>query len=130
MGEVGTGRLLVFDGTNLSSITEVYDKQYSAVPNNFILFQNYPNPFNPATKISWQSPVNSWQTLKVYDVLGNEVATLSDEFKEAGQYEVEFKVGQTSSLSSGVYFYQLRVTNSSKGTEQIFVETKKMVLMK
>ncbi|MFN3871906.1 MAG: two-component regulator propeller domain-containing protein [Ignavibacterium sp.] len=130
MGEVGTGRLLVFDGTNLSSITDVNDEQYSEVPNNFILYQNYPNPFNPSTKISWQSPVSSWQTLKVYDVLGNVVATLFDEFKEAGNYEVEFKEGQTSSLSSGVYFYQLRVTNFSKGTEQIFIETKKMVLMK
>ncbi len=133
MGEVGTGRLLVFDGTNLSSITDVNDEQYSEVPNNFILYQNYPNPFNPGTKISWQSPVSSWQTLKVYDILGNEVATLVDEFREAGRYEVEFNAVETRrgvSLPSGVYFYQLRVTNSSKGTEQIFVETKKMVLMK
>ncbi len=49
-----------------------------------MLFQNYPNPFNPTTKISWQSPIGSHQTLKIYDVLGNEVATLVDEFKPSG----------------------------------------------
>ncbi len=60
------------------------------LPTEYELTQNYPNPFNPSTKISWQSPVGSHQTLKVYDVLGNEVATLVDEFREAGSYEVEF----------------------------------------
>ena len=54
------------------------------LPTEFALAQNYPNPFNPSTKISWQSPVSSWQTLKVYDVLGNEVATLVNEEKPAG----------------------------------------------
>ena len=59
-------------------------------PSDFTLYQNYPNPFNPSTKISWQSPVSSWQTIKVYDVLGNEVAALVDEYKPAGNYDVEF----------------------------------------
>ena len=59
-------------------------------PTNFSLQQNYPNPFNPSTKISWQSPVSSKQTIKVFDVLGNEVATLVDEYREAGRYEVKF----------------------------------------
>src|SRR3989339_1262823 len=72
----------------------------------FKLYQNYPNPFNPSTKISWQSPVSSWQSLKVYDVLGNEVATLVDEFKSAGSYEVEFSA--KGGLASGFYFYQLK----------------------
>ena len=71
----------------------------------FHLYQNYPNPFNPSTKISWQSPVSSWQTLKVYDVLGNEVASLVDEFKPAGINEVNF---DGSKFSSGIYFYQLK----------------------
>ena len=98
------------------------------IPVNFILEQNYPNPFNPITKISWQSPVGSLQTLKVYDILGNEIATLVDEFKSAGNYEVEFNVGQSAdvgsrpAITSGIYFYQLR--NGS------FVVTKKMILLK
>jgi hypothetical protein len=95
------------------------------------LEQNYPNPFNPTTKISWQSPVSSWQTLRVYDILGNEVATLVNEYKPAGSYEVELDV---SGLSSGVYFYQLRAapeTSSPKGQAgRSFVETKKMILAK
>ncbi len=92
-------------------------------PTSFSLDQNYPNPFNPSTKISWQSPVAGWQTLKVYDVLGNEVATLVDEFREAGSYEVEFKSAVGSlQLASGIYYYQLKAGN--------FIQTKKMMLMK
>jgi Secretion system C-terminal sorting domain len=86
---------------------------------NFILLQNYPNPFNPSTKISWQVPVGSWQTLKIYDVLGNEVATLVDEYKPAGSYEVEWNA---SEYPSGVYFYQLTTGN--------YIETMKMILLK
>ncbi|MGB5531335.1 MAG: T9SS type A sorting domain-containing protein, partial [Ignavibacteriaceae bacterium] len=85
----------------------------------YALHQSYPNPFNPSTIISWQSPVGSWQTLKVYDVLGNEVTILVDEYKPAGKYEVEFNA---TYLPSGVYFYQLKAGD--------FVETKKMLLLK
>ena len=94
-----------------------------SLPTDFKLYQNYPNPFNPSTKISWQSPVGSWQTLKVYDVLGNEVARLIDEYRNAGSYEVEFKstVGSRQ-LTSGIYFYKLKAGD--------FVETKKMILIK
>jgi hypothetical protein len=88
-------------------------------PSSFELSQNYPNPFNPTTKISWQSPVSSWQTLKVYDVLGNEVATLVNEHREAGSYEVEF---DASKLSSGTYLFKLQSGS--------FVETKKMTLLR
>ncbi|WP_304131172.1 T9SS type A sorting domain-containing protein [Ignavibacterium album] len=94
-------------------------------PREFSLKQNYPNPFNPSTKINWQSPVSGYTTLKVYDVLGNEVATLVDEYKDAGSYEVEFNAVETRrgvSLPSGVYFYKLQAGE--------FVETKKMILMK
>ncbi|OGU36537.1 MAG: hypothetical protein A2315_01820 [Ignavibacteria bacterium RIFOXYB2_FULL_35_12] len=83
------------------------------------LEQNYPNPFNPSTKISWQFPVSSWQTLKVYDVIGNDVATLVDEFRPAGNYEVEFTA---SNLASGIYFYQLKTGS--------LIETKKMILLR
>ena len=90
---------------------------------SYKLFQNYPNPFNPSTKISWQSPVGSWQTLKVYDVLGNEVVTLVNEYKPAGTYEVEFKstVGSLQ-LASGMYFYTLNVRN--------YTQTKKMIILR
>lgn len=86
------------------------------------LHQNYPNPFNPSTKISWQSPVSNWQTLKVFDVLGRQVATLVDEYKEAGYHEVEFNSSAVGGgLASGVYYYRLKVDT--------FVETKKMILL-
>lgn len=88
-------------------------------PIEFNLYQNYPNPFNPTTKISWKSPVSSWQTLKVYDILGNEVATLVDGYKPAGSYQVEFNA---SGLTSGVYFYELKAGEYSN--------IKKLILMK
>ncbi|MFN3872460.1 MAG: T9SS type A sorting domain-containing protein [Ignavibacterium sp.] len=102
----------------LDSPTGIED-EYNLMPNDFVLYQNYPNPFNPSTKISWQSPVSSHQTLKVYDVLGNEVATLVDEFRDAGRYEIEF---DASILSSGIYFYRLQAGS--------FIQTKKMILIK
>ncbi|MCS7054031.1 MAG: T9SS type A sorting domain-containing protein, partial [Ignavibacterium sp.] len=88
----------------------------------FTLEQNYPNPFNPTTVISYQIPVNSNVSLKLYDVLGNEVATLVNEYKEAGRYKVELNLGQTMSLSSGIYFYKLQAGE--------FTEIKKMILSK
>ena len=88
-------------------------------PEKFELAQNYPNPFNPYTKISWQSPVGSHQTLRVYDVLGNEVTKLVDEYQDAGSYEVEFNA---SNLASGIYLYRLEAGNS--------VLSKKMLLVK
>ncbi|GMU96120.1 glucoamylase family protein [Ignavibacterium album] len=110
-------------GFTPDSTTSVGDE--TNVINEFELYQNYPNPFNPTTKISWQSAVSGWQTLKVYDVLGREVATLVDEYREAGKYEIEFNSVETRrgvSLPSSIYFYQLRSAN--------FTETKKMILMK
>ncbi len=97
---------------------------------DFQLDQNYPNPFNPATTIRYSIPSNvkgqtSKVILKVYDVLGNEVATLVNEEKPAGSYEVEFNAVGTSrdlSLTSGVYFYQLKAGE--------FIQTKKMILLR
>jgi len=101
---------------------------------DFELYQNYPNPFNPTTKISWQSPVGSHQTLKVFDLLGREVAALVDEYKPAGTNEVEFNAaslsGEVWNLNSGVYFYQLRVGGSEINSEQAFIQTRKMVYLK
>ena len=105
-----------FDGSfEYSDILEVT----VAAPKEFSLSQNYPNPFNPTTKISWQSPVGSWQTLIIFDVLGNEIVTLVEEYKPAGDYEVEFN---GTELPSGIYFYQLKAGE--------FVQTKKMILLK
>jgi hypothetical protein len=99
--------------------------------NKFVIVKNNPNPFNPSTKISWQVPVGSWQTLLIYDVLGNEVATLVDEYKSAGKYEVEFNSSSgIRDLASGIYFYQLRAVDPSTSSGQVYVETKKMILLK
>jgi enediyne biosynthesis protein E4 len=87
--------------------------------NEFILFQNYPNPFNPSTKIRWQSPSDGFQTLKIYDVIGNEVATLVDEQKTAGSYEITWNA---EGLPSGIYFYSLTVGS--------FHDTRKTILLK
>jgi photosystem II stability/assembly factor-like uncharacterized protein len=103
----------------LSEVTNVNEKEDLNVPFSFSLFQNYPNPFNPSTKISWSSPISGWQTLKVYDILGREIETLVDEFRPAGNYEINF---DGSKLTSGVYFYRFKVGS--------FVETMKMILMK
>lgn len=107
-------------------INNISDEENSFSPSQFSLNQNYPNPFNPSTIISWQSPVGSHQTLKVFDVLGNEVATLVDEFKPAGIYEVEFNTsshsGNVRNLPSGIYFYHLKAGS--------FSETKKMMLLR
>jgi photosystem II stability/assembly factor-like uncharacterized protein len=89
------------------------------VVSSFKLEQNYPNPFNPGTVINWQVPVNGFVSLKVYDVLGNEIAVLVNEEKTAGSYQTEFNA---SNLSSGTYFY--RIESGS------FVQTRKMILLK
>ncbi len=93
-------------------------------PNVFSLEQNYPNPYNPSTTIRYEIPEQSFVTIKVYDVLGNEIATLVNEEKPAGSYEVEFNIysDEGQNLVSGVYFYKLQVGN--------FIQTKKMVLLK
>jgi hypothetical protein len=83
------------------------------------LSQNYPNPFNPATTIRYSIPVSSQISLKVYDVLGNEAASLINENKEPGSYKVEF---DASGLSSGIYFYKLEAGD--------FRQIKKSVLLK
>ena len=91
-GSENTLKGCVINGVLYGDTTFVVDveEEQNPIPTEFKLEQNYPNPFNPSTKISWQSPVGSWQTLKVYDVLGREVATLVDEYKPAGSYNVEF----------------------------------------
>jgi len=88
-------------------------------PTFFELFQNFPNPFNPVASIQYAISGNQFVTLKVYDVLGNEVAILVDKEMQPGNYEVEFNA---LSLTSGVYFYSLQAGE--------FYDVKKMILMK
>jgi hypothetical protein len=105
-----------FDGQfEYSNIIEIN----AGLPKTFVLEQNYPNPFNPTTVMSYQLPVASEVSLKLFDVLGKEVATLVNERQEAGAYNYTLNA---SNLSSGVYFYRLQAGN--------FVQTKKMMLVK
>src|SRR5574338_1717231 len=118
----GIGSYALIDQLSFGQTTDVENSEQ--LPLSFNLEQNYPNPFNPNTKISWQSPVSGWQTLKVYDILGNEVATLVDEYRNAGNYEIDFnslKTVHATSLPSGIYFYRLQAGD--------YVETKKMILL-
>lgn len=105
-----------FDGTRTVSSELMV---HLVLPEIFNLEQNYPNPFNPTTTIGWQTPIGCWQSLKIYDVLGNEVATLVDEYKSAGSYTYDWK---PTGLTSGVYFYRLNAGN--------FVQTKKMLFLR
>ena len=105
------------DGTVNYSKEVMVEVDY--LPQNFDLSQNYPNPFNPVTTISYQIPENNHVTLRVFDMIGNEVQTLVNEEKPAGYHTITF---DAENISTGVYFYQLKVGN--------FVSTKKLILMK
>ena len=118
--------------TETSGVTFVEEINMTKVPRDFLLFQNYPNPFNPATKIKYSLPnvilsgpadvetgVGNLVTLKVYDVLGNEITTLVNEEKPPGAYEINWNA---ANLPSGVYFYRLKAGE--------FIQSNKMVLLK
>ncbi len=97
------------------------------LPKAYSLAQNYPNPFNPSTTIRYSIPKLSYVTLKIYDILGREAATIVNEEKPAGIYTVRFSVGQpdlpgSPDISSGIYFYQIKAGD--------YVSTKKMILLK
>jgi len=124
-GGLVTPNAVVIRETNVSSVSGDDDPG----DKSFILEQNYPNPFNPSTKIKFSLPQTGSPllggarggliSLKVYNVLGNEVATLVEEYKPAGSYEIKF---DASGLPSGIYFYQLKAGN--------FIQTNKMVYLK
>lgn len=109
--------MLIDENGNPVSVEELPDLKI--ILNDFHLYQNYPNPFNPLTKIKYSIPQSSLVILKVYDILGNEIATLVNEEKSSGSYTIEFNAGE---LSSGIYFYQLKAGD--------FISTKKLVLLK
>ena len=90
---------------------DVNQERDNELPEEFNLRQNYPNPFNPTTKINYSIPKTSNVELKVFDILGREVAELVNEEKPAGNYTVNFNA---SKLSSGIYFYQIKTNNYSQ----------------
>lgn len=98
----------------------IVDDKFKDYPSNYTLSQNYPNPFNPITTISYSIPTSSFVIIKIFDILGNEIRSLVNEEKLAGNYELEFNAA--ANLPSGVYFYRLQTAN--------FIEARKMVLMK
>jgi photosystem II stability/assembly factor-like uncharacterized protein len=103
------------------STTSAQEQILNSIPKQFLLQQNYPNPFNPSTSIQYAISSTQFVTLKVYDLLGREVATLVNEEKPAGSYNAQFTINNVQ-LSSGIYFYKLQAGD--------FVETKKMILLK
>ena len=122
---MGINGLYIFAGGSGGVWRRPLDEMITAVeslselPINFDLEQNYPNPFNPTTTIKYSVPKLSFVTIKIYDVLGSEVAALVNEEKPVGTYELRW---DAENLPSGVYFYQLKAGS--------FVQTKKMLLLK
>ena len=102
----------------IDSTTSIVDKHLS-VSSNYLLYQNYPNPFNPITKIKYSLPLSDNVQIKVYDILGREIKTLLNEYKQAGTYDIEF---DANNLISGVYFYSIQAGN--------YTATKKLILIK
>jgi photosystem II stability/assembly factor-like uncharacterized protein len=121
LAEESNYKTRIFRTTNggRGGIVSVDNNVIDFKPDGFSLKQNYPNPFNPSTKIKFHLPEISFVRIKVYDLIGKEVATLVNEEKSIGSYGVEFNA---TALPSGIYFYQLQAGN--------YVETKKMILMK
>lgn len=107
------GAVARYEGT-VSSINENFHS-----PTKFILEQNYPNPFNPSTSINYEIPIQSFVTLKIYDLLGNEIVTLVNEIKSVGKYKTIF---DATSLASGIYLYEIRAGEYS--------DIKKLILIK
>jgi photosystem II stability/assembly factor-like uncharacterized protein len=127
-GSASGGNSYIFAGTlgaassvwrrSVSDITSVEERIITITPAAYSLQQNYPNPFNPSTRIVYSVPQQSIITIKVFDILGDKIATLVNENKEAGTYELTWNAGN---LSGGIYFYQLRAGK--------FIQTKKMILL-
>jgi hypothetical protein len=106
-------------GLFTGDVTIVSADDEQLIPTEIALKQNYPNPFNPSTSIQYTLSSRQFVSLKVYDIIGNEIATLVNSEKPSGVYEVEWNAGN---VPSGVYFYQLKTGS--------FVQTMKMLLLK
>lgn len=104
---------------NRPTIVTGIEEERTEVPNEFLLTQNFPNPFNPLTTIEYRIPELTFVTIKIYDILGNELRALVDEEKSSGIYKINFDAGN---LPSGVYFYRIQAGS--------FIDTKKMLLLR
>jgi hypothetical protein len=104
---------------NTGNVSGIREEIHQQIPENISLSQNYPNPFNPSTRIEYSIPQSGLVTIKIYDILGREVATLVNEEKQRGVYSISF---DATGLSSGIYFYRIQFEN--------FVQTKKLTLLK
>jgi len=112
-------RLKQIDTDGQFEYSKVIEVDAGNIPNGFVLYQNYPNPFNPVTKIEYTIAEFGYVTLKVYDIIGNEVKILVNDEQEAGNYESRF---DASGLSSGIYIYRLTAAG--------FISSKKMIIIK
>jgi hypothetical protein len=101
------------------NLTSMFARMDQDIPESYCLLRNYPNPFNPTTMIAFDLPVSGQVSLKVFNILGQEVRTLVNRYLDAGPYEFEFDAGR---LSSGVYFYRLQMDE--------YIETKRMLFLK
>ncbi len=117
-------RLKQLDTDGKYEYSKIVEVDYVVKPTEYALSQNYPNPFNPSTVIKYQLPKDNFVSLKVYNAIGQEVANLVNEVKPTGVYEVNF---DASNLSSGIYYYILRI---GSGSSNEFTRTNKMVLLK
>lgn len=128
---IGNPGSIVFDPGNwiLKNNTIITEVENISQPFSYGLEQNYPNPFNPSTTIEFSIPQNGFVTIKVFNVLGKEIATLINEQVMAGKHKIDFNA---SGLSSGVYFYKLLVSDlqSKDGKMENFAETRKMILLR
>lgn len=113
-GAIGDGQTVEIRQSPFTNV-DLFD----GVPVNFVLSQNYPNPFNPSTRIHFGVPNENFISLKVYDVLGIEIASLVNQILPAGTYSINFEAGN---LNNGIYFYRLQAGK--------FSMTKKMILVK
>jgi Secretion system C-terminal sorting domain len=113
------GAYFIIDDLGLSGSATAISTERNNLPRKFVLNQNYPNPFNPTTVISYQLPVSSYVTLKIFDAIGREIKTLVNKDEAAGNYNVNFN---SSGLSSGIYFYRIQAGS--------FVQTRKLVVLK
>ncbi|MDE3057897.1 MAG: T9SS type A sorting domain-containing protein [Bacteroidota bacterium] len=126
-----TGHRIMAEAVDLTlffadSTATMINENFGTQPNTFSLSQNYPNPFNPSTIIKYSLPESGYVSLKVYNLLGQEEASLFDGFRHAGNYTATFNA---KNLASGLYFYQLKAIPAGRQAEN-FIDTKRLMLLK